>query len=132
MLDLSKHIVFTIQNIQVVVSGELWEHTCSTLASGHSCCALVYNLGCQHGLQQSGVVCFWKRFKIGPHRQKAPRGVQSPAPELNKNAQRLQNVTQSDPRVTMWVLEIRGNGPRVLLFQITYKQHNDCTKILED
>ena len=33
--DLSKHIVFTIQNPLFAVSGELWEHTCCRLLSGY-------------------------------------------------------------------------------------------------
>ena len=35
MSDLSKRIVFTIQTPCFTISGELWEHTVSTLLSGH-------------------------------------------------------------------------------------------------
>jgi hypothetical protein len=35
LIDLSTHIVFIVRITHCAVSGELWEHTFSTLPSGH-------------------------------------------------------------------------------------------------
>ena len=133
LLDLSKHMVFTVQNTHWAVSGELWEHILSTLLSGHSfvvICVDFWDLGCQKGPQNVGVFFPRTHENWTPSPKSSPRGPE-PCPWAEKGAQRSQNVTKSYPKVTILVPKSHRNGPRVLLFQITYKQRNDCTKILE-
>jgi len=87
MSNPSKQMVFATQNPLWVISGELQEHTFSTLLSGHCfCCALseLLRFGVPKRTPKCADIFGFVGLKNGPHHQKAPKGVRSPAQDIQK------------------------------------------------
>ena len=126
LLDLTKHMVFTVRITYWADSVDLWEHVFSALLSGHCFFLGFVRLlrfwvpkGCPKGVRYS---CGeWP--KIDSVAKSLPGGPETP--------KGCPDVTKSDPKLMILLPKSHRNGPRVLLFQMHYEQHTDCTEILE-
>ena len=126
--DLSKHIVIIMQNSFVAVSDTLFLHcfldTCL-------CLFVTFEILSAKGSPKMMLrVLLLTGVKIGPRPQKAPKGFQSPAPEIQRVPRCHKMSPTAIPKWRFRVFQSHRNGVRIMLFQVTYKQRKNYTKIL--